>query len=50
MDGGRLADVVVVVNGCSKRAALEINMLEMVQLLIMTKPLVCLGNNPLSDE
>ena len=44
MDAGRLVDVVVVVNGWSKTAALEIKMLELVQFLIMTETLVCLGN------
>ena len=44
MDGGRLVEVVVVVNGWSKTAALEIKILELVQFLLMTKTLVCLGN------
>ena len=37
-------EVVVVVNGWSKTAALEIKILELVQFLMMTKTLVCLGN------
>ena len=44
MDGGRLVEMVVVVIGWTKTATLEIKILELVQFLLMTKTLVCLGN------